>query len=107
MFVPGSRGCSPQYAYELPAPAGAPPVGGDVDPDHAAREADQDRGEGGAPRPGGDVPAGGGGSAPGVVRGDPGADRSAATGAEPRVIVVCGWMRVASSRGGRGWSAGR
>src|SRR5262249_5607687 len=32
--------------------SGDTPVGGDVDPDHAAREADQDRGEGGAPRPG-------------------------------------------------------
>ena len=40
-----------------------------------------------------------------AVRGDPGSDRSAASGAEPRVIVRRGRMRVASSRGGRGWSA--
>jgi hypothetical protein len=36
-----------------------------------------------------------------VVRGDPGADRSAACGAESRMIVRRGWMRVASSR--KGW----
>ncbi|MBV8269075.1 MAG: transposase [Planctomycetaceae bacterium] len=41
------------------------------------------------------------------VRGDPGADQSAASGAEPRVIIRRGWMRVASSRGGWGWSAAR
>ena len=78
-----------------------------LDADDAAGEADQDRGQGGPPRQGRDVPAGGGGGAPGVVRGDPGSDRSAASGAEPRVIVRRGRMRVASSRGGRGWSAVR
>ena len=55
-----------------------------LDADDAAGEADQDRGEGGPPRQGRDVPAGRGGGAAGVVRGDPGADRSAASGAEPR-----------------------
>ena len=92
---------------ELPAAAGAAPAGADLDADDAAGEADQDRGEGRPSRQGGDVPAGGGGGAPGVVRGDPGSDRSAASGAEPRVIVRRGRMRVASSRGGRGWSAVR
>jgi hypothetical protein len=54
-----------------------------------------------------DVPTGRGGSASGVVRGAPGSDRSAASGAEPRVIVRRGRMRVTSSREGWGWSAMR
>jgi hypothetical protein len=42
-----------------------------------------------------------------AVRGSPGSDRSATGGAEPRVIVRRGRMRVAWSRGGRGWPAVR
>jgi Transposase DDE domain group 1 len=53
------------------------------------------------------VPAGGGGRAPGVVRGDPGADRSAASGAEPGMSVRRGRVGVRCRRGGRGWSAVR
>ena len=68
-------------------------------------EADQDRGQGRPRRQGCDVPTGGGSGAPGVVRGDPGADRSTARGAEPRVIVHRGRKRLAWSQGGRGWSA--
>src|SRR5262249_49307447 len=64
-------------------------------------------GEGRPPRQGCDVPTGGGSGAPGVVRGDPGADRSTARGAEPRVIVHRGRKRLAWSQGGRGWSAVR
>src|SRR5262249_29577769 len=44
---------------------------------------------------------------PRAVRGDPGSNRSAASGGEPRVIVRRGRMRVARSRGGRGWPAVR
>ena len=47
------------------------------------------------------VPVGRGGRAPGVVRGDPGADRSAASGAEPRMNVRFGRVGVTWSRGGR------
>ena len=39
--------------------------------------------------------------------GPPGLELSAASGAEPRVIVRRGRIRVAWSRGGRGWSAVR
>src|SRR5205807_212480 len=80
---------------ELPAAAGVAPVGADLDADDAAREADQDRREGGASRPGSDVPAGGGGGPARAVRGAPGWDRSAARGAGPRVIVHRRRMRVA------------
>ncbi len=55
--------------------------------------------------PGRDVSARGDGGAPGAVRGDPGADQSAACGAGTRVIVRRGRMGVASSRGGCRWSA--
>lgn len=50
-------------------------------------------------RAGGDVPTGRGGGASGVIYGDPGSDRSAASRAEARVIVRRGRMRVTSSRG--------
>jgi hypothetical protein len=67
----------------------------------------QDRGQGCPPRQGCGVPAGGGGGAACVVRGDPGLDRSTASGVEPRVIVRRGRKRVVSSRGGRRWSTVR
>jgi len=73
--------------------------------DDAAGEVDQDRREGRASRAGGDLPASGGGGPARAVRGAPGSDRSAARGAEPRVIVRRGRLRVAWSQGGRGWSA--
>ena len=44
---------------------------------------------------------------PRAVRGDPGSGGSAASGAEPRVIVRRVRMEVASSRGGWAWSAER
>ena len=56
----------------------AAPAGADLDADDAEGEAGQDRGQGRPARQGRHVPAGGGGGAPGVVRGDPGADRWAA-----------------------------
>jgi hypothetical protein len=110
--VPGQPGAAPVVRHSLqpgqfPAATGAAPSGADLDADDAAVEADQDRGQGRPPRQGHHVPAGGGGGVPGVVRSDPGADRSAASSIEPRVIVRRGWMRVASSRGGRGRSAVR
>ena len=83
------------------------PAGADLDADDAAGEADQDRGQSRPPRQGRDVPAGGGGGAPGVVRGDPGPDRSAASGAEPGMSVRYGRVGVTWSRGGRGWCAVR
>ena len=90
------------YNLEPPAEVGAAPAGPDVDADHAAGEADQDRGESRPPRQGRHVPDGGGGGAPGVVRGDPGADRSTASDAEPRVIVHRGRMGVGGAEEG-GW----
>src|SRR5512142_203904 len=68
---------------QLPAAAGVAPARADLDADDAAGEADQDRGESRESCEGRHVPAGGGGGAPGAVRGDPRADRSAAGGAEP------------------------
>src|SRR5207247_9375201 len=73
--------------------------------DDLAGEADQDRGEGGLAFQDPDVSAGRGGRAPVVVRGDPGPDRAAASGAEPGMTDGRGRMVVAWSRGGRGWSA--
>jgi hypothetical protein len=81
-----------------------PPFGAHLVADHIAGKADQDRCEGRAPCQGGDLPAGRGIRSRGIVRGDPGPDRSAAGGAEPGMIVRRGRIEVASSRGGRGWS---
>ena len=61
------------------------------------------RGQGGLAFQGPDVPAGGGGRTPGVVRGDPGADRSTGSGAEPGMSVRYGRVGVTWNRGGRGW----
>src|SRR5262249_40743193 len=64
---------------ELLAAAGAAPAGADLVADDAAREADQDRGQGRPPREGPHVPDGRGGGAPEVVCVDPGSYRVSAT----------------------------
>src|SRR5271166_2701528 len=92
---------------ELPAAAGATTRGEALESDDISGEADQDRGESHEPCESGHVPAGGGSGPARAVRGAPGSDRSAASAAEPRVIVRRGRMRMVWSRGGWGWSAVR
>src|SRR5262245_19269894 len=76
---PGLQPCEP------PAWVGAAAADPELEPDHLAREAGQDRGQGGGARQVRHLPAGGGGGAPPAVWGDPGADRAAAAGVGPGV----------------------
>src|SRR5262249_12014704 len=65
---------------QLPAAAGPPEAGQALEPDHAPREVDQDRGQGSPPLKVRDVSTGGSRRATEVVRPDCGTDRLAATG---------------------------
>src|SRR4051812_28834409 len=62
---------------ELAVAVGAAAVDPQLEPDHLAREAGEDRGQGCGARQVCHLPAGGGGGAPPALRGDSGADRAA------------------------------